>query len=106
MTAAGHDRDPQAGAGRGGVSHGDGVHGFWRVRGLGLAKGIAGAVREQTRKLRVGERQPIGLYIDNSGRLAGTMRVTEMAGRGSDAFVCSEWVEGEAWRRRPRDRSV
>jgi predicted RNA-binding protein (virulence factor B family) len=28
------------------------------------------------------------------------MRVTEWLG-GSDAFVCSEWVEGEAWRDDP-----
>jgi predicted RNA-binding protein (virulence factor B family) len=66
----------------------------------GLPKELLVPFAEQTRKLRVGERQPIGLYIDNSGRLAGTMRVTEWLG-GSDAFVCSEWVEGEAWRDDP-----
>jgi predicted RNA-binding protein (virulence factor B family) len=66
----------------------------------GLPKELLVPFAEQTRKLRVGERQPIGLYIDNTGRLAGTMRVTELLDTSS-AFVLGEWVEGEAWRDDP-----
>ena len=66
----------------------------------GLPKELFVPFAEQTRKLRVGERSPIGLYIDNTGRLAGTMRVSEWLG-GSDSFTPGEWVEGEAWRNDP-----
>ena len=66
----------------------------------GLPKELLVPFAEQTRKLRVGERSPIGLYIDNTGRLAGTMRVSEWL-RGSDAFTLGDWVEGEAWRNDP-----
>jgi hypothetical protein len=66
----------------------------------GLPKELLVPFAEQTRKLRIGERQPIGLYIDNSGRLAGTMRVSEWLG-GSGGLVPGEWLEGEAWRDDP-----
>ncbi len=66
----------------------------------GLPKELLVPFAEQTRKLRVGERQPIGLYIDNTGRMAGTMRVSEWLG-GSRDMVPGEWVEGEAWRDDP-----
>jgi predicted RNA-binding protein (virulence factor B family) len=66
----------------------------------GLPKELLVPFAEQTRKLRVGERQPIGLYIDNTGRLAGTMRVSEWLG-GSDTLAHGEWVQGEAWRDDP-----
>jgi len=66
----------------------------------GLPKELLVPFAEQTRKLRVGERQPIGLYIDNTGRLAGTMRVSEWLG-GSRDLVPGEWVDGEAWRDDP-----
>lgn len=55
---------------------------------------------EQTRDLRVGERHPIGLVVDDTGRLAGTMRVSEML-RGKGDFDLDEWVQGEAWRSEP-----
>src|SRR5205823_302807 len=45
----------------------------------------------------VGERHPIGLVIDRSGRLAGTMRVSEML-RNKPRAKLGDWVEGEAWR--------
>jgi predicted RNA-binding protein (virulence factor B family) len=67
----------------------------------GLPKELLVPFAEQTTKLRVGERQPIGLYVDNSGRLAGTMRVSELLGTASGTFVRGEWVEGEAWRNDP-----
>ena len=63
----------------------------------GLPKELLVPFAEQTRKLRLGERSPIGLYLDNTGRLAGTMRVSEWLG-GSKTLVPGEWVQGEAWR--------
>ena len=55
--------------------------------------------------MRVGERYAIGLYVDDSGRLAGTMRVSEMLGGGAGSekveWKLDEWVEGEAWRNEP-----
>lgn len=66
----------------------------------GLMKELLVPHAEQTRELFVGERHPIGLYLDDSGRLAGTMRVTEML-RGEGDFKLDEWVEGEAWRNEP-----
>jgi uncharacterized protein len=64
----------------------------------GLAKDLLVPFAEQTRELSVGERHPIGLFVDNSGRLAGTMRVTEML-RNPPALAVGDWVEGEAWRK-------
>lgn len=55
---------------------------------------------EQTREVHVGDRHPVGLYLDDSKRLAGTLRVTEML-REIGEFTQDEWVEGEAWRREP-----
>lgn len=66
----------------------------------GLAKELLVPFAEQTRELRVGERHPIGLYVDGSGRLAGTMRVSEML-RRKGKFELDEWVDGEAWRNEP-----
>jgi hypothetical protein len=66
----------------------------------GLMKELLVPHAEQTRELFVGERHPIGLYLDDSGRLAGTMRVTEML-REEGQFELDEWVEGEAWRNEP-----
>jgi predicted RNA-binding protein (virulence factor B family) len=66
----------------------------------GLPKELLVPVDEQTRPLHLGERHPIGLYIDGTGRLAGTMRVSEML-RARGEFKAGEWVEGEAWRSEP-----
>jgi predicted RNA-binding protein (virulence factor B family) len=63
----------------------------------GLAKELLVPFAEQTTPLQVGGRHAIGLYLDNSDRLAGTMRVREMLGSGGN-FNRGEWVEGEAWR--------
>jgi uncharacterized protein len=54
----------------------------------------------QTRDMHVGERHPVGLFVDDTGRLAGTMRVSEMLSEGGD-FELDEWVAGEAWRKDP-----
>jgi predicted RNA-binding protein (virulence factor B family) len=66
----------------------------------GLPKQLLVPFAEQTRELRRGERHPIGLIQDSSGRLAGTMRIRELLGEGG-AFQVGEWVDGEAWREEP-----
>jgi len=66
----------------------------------GLPKELLVPHGEQTRDMRVGERHPVGLIVDDTGRLAGTMRVTEMLHAGGD-FEPDEWVDGEAWRKDP-----
>ena len=66
----------------------------------GLPKELLVPHAEQTRDLRPGDRHPFGLYVDDSGRLAGTMKVTEML-RDQGEFSADEWVSGEAWRREP-----
>lgn len=66
----------------------------------GLPKELLVPHAEQTRPVHVGERHPIGLFVDASGRLAGTMRVTEML-RALGEFAVDEWVDGEAWRNEP-----
>jgi hypothetical protein len=65
----------------------------------GPPKDLLVPLAEQTAELRVGERYAVGLYVDPTGRLAGTMRVAELLGRG--AFTPGAWVEGEAWREVP-----
>lgn len=64
----------------------------------GLDKELLVPFAEQTTEPRVGARYAVGLYIDNSGRLAGTMRVSEMISSARGNFELDEWVEGEAWR--------
>ena len=71
----------------------------------GLPKELLVPFAEQTTNLTVGARHPVGLYLDSSGRLAGTMRVSEMLDakrRGEKVtWALDEWVEGEAWRNEP-----
>jgi predicted RNA-binding protein (virulence factor B family) len=71
----------------------------------GLAKELLVPFAEQTTDMRVGEKYAIGLYVDPSGRLAGTMRISEMLGGGAGAdkveWKLDEWVAGEAWRNEP-----
>jgi hypothetical protein len=66
----------------------------------GLPKELLVPRAEQTRPMHVGERHPIGLYIDDTGRLAGTMKVSEML-RSAGDFTLDEWVSGEAYRKEP-----
>lgn len=66
----------------------------------GLPKELLVPFAEQTKELKVGERHAIGLYVDNTGRLAGTMRVNDLLGVDG-AFHRDEWVPGEAWRNEP-----
>jgi predicted RNA-binding protein (virulence factor B family) len=65
-----------------------------------LPKELLVPFAQQTKEVRVGERHPIGLYLDNTGRLAGTMRVRELLGSDGE-FRRGQWVEGEAWREDP-----
>jgi uncharacterized protein len=71
----------------------------------GLAKELLVPFAEQTTDMRVGERYAIGLYVDPSGRLAGTMKIAEMlsGARGGEKveWQLDEWVTGEAWRNEP-----
>ncbi len=67
----------------------------------GLGKELLVPFAEQTAEMHVGGRYAIGLYIDKSGRLAGTMRVAEMLDPEKAPFRLDEWVEGEAWRNDP-----
>ena len=67
----------------------------------GLAKELLVPFAEQTRDLHVGSREPIGLYLDDSGRLAGTMRVAELLDSEAPSYAEDTWVEGEAWRNDP-----
>jgi len=67
----------------------------------GLLKDLLVPHAEQTSPVRIGEIHPVGLYVDKTGRLAGTMRVSEML-RDLGEFKVGEWVEGEAWRYDPK----
>ncbi len=67
----------------------------------GLGKELLVPFAQQSRPLHVGEREPIGMYVDKSGRLAGTMFVGPMLAEPGGMFAVDEWVEGEAWRNDP-----
>lgn len=67
----------------------------------GLPKELLVPFAQQTKELNVGAREPIGLYLDGTKRLAGTMRVSELLAQGSEEFQEDEWVHGEAWRNDP-----
>ncbi|MCU0657738.1 MAG: S1-like domain-containing RNA-binding protein [Polyangiaceae bacterium] len=65
----------------------------------GLPKELLVPFSEQITELQQGNRYPIGLYLDKTGRLAGTTRVSELLQDVGD-FEEGEWVQGEAWRKR------
>jgi predicted RNA-binding protein (virulence factor B family) len=65
----------------------------------GLGKELLVPFAEQTAEAQPGDLLAIGLYLDSSGRLAGTMRVSEMLEDGGP-YELDQWVEGEAWRKR------
>jgi predicted RNA-binding protein (virulence factor B family) len=56
---------------------------------------------QQSKELHAGERQPIGLYLDKTGRPAGTMLVGELLDARPEGFARDAWVAGEAWRNDP-----
>jgi len=67
----------------------------------GLGKELLVPFAEQAKELYVGERQPFGLYVDNTGRLAATMFVSTMLEALPRKLALDEWVVGEAWRNDP-----
>lgn len=69
----------------------------------GMPKELLVPFAEQTTDMRVGQRYAVGLYLDESGRFAGTMKVNELLDRGRHdvQWKEDEWVEGEAWRYEP-----
>jgi uncharacterized protein len=66
----------------------------------GLPKELLVPFAEQTCDMRPGERYAVGLFVDDTRRLAGTMRVSEML-RGVPEVELDEWILGEAWRKDP-----
>lgn len=66
----------------------------------GMPKELLVPRGEQTTDMHKGERYAVGVLIDDTGRLAGTMRTAEML-RERGEFRPGEWVHGEAWRRDP-----
>ena len=67
----------------------------------GLPKELLVPYAEQSEELQVGDRQPIGLYLDKSERLAGTTIVGDMLGLAPRRIGPDEWIRGEAWRNVP-----
>ena len=67
----------------------------------GMPKELLVPRAEQTASLQRGDRHPIALYLDDSNRLAGTMRVTERLSV-PEGLELDSWVNGEAWRWDPR----
>jgi uncharacterized protein len=67
----------------------------------GLGKELLVPFAQQSRDLSIGERHPIGLYLDKTRRLAGTMFVSEMLERRPRRVALDEWIPGEAWRNDP-----
>ncbi len=66
----------------------------------GIGKELLVPFAEQSRELVVGERQPFGLYVDRSQRLAATMYVTDLLIDRRRVEI-DEWIAGEAWRNDP-----
>lgn len=67
----------------------------------GLPKELLVPFEEQTCEMRPGDKYAVGLFVDSSGRLAGTMRVAEMLRSVPADVELDEWIEGEAWRKDP-----
>lgn len=63
----------------------------------GLAKDLLVPKALQTREVRIGDRMPVGLVRDDTGRLAGTMRVAEMLA-APPACKVGDWVQGQVLR--------
>ncbi len=76
------------------------VTGFGAFFDWGLPKELLVPHAERTCELRVGDRHAVGLFLDDTERLAGTMRISEML-RERGEFTLDEWVHGEALRDDP-----
>ncbi len=67
----------------------------------GLGKELLVPFAQQSKELHVGEVQPIGLYVDKSNRLAGTMFVSDLLDGPPRRCKLDEEIMGEAWRNDP-----
>jgi len=67
----------------------------------GLGKELLVPFAQQSKELYVGELQPIGLYLDKSNRLAGTMFVSDLLDVMPRECKLDEEIMGEAWRNDP-----
>ncbi|CAN5723496.1 S1-like domain-containing RNA-binding protein [soil metagenome] len=67
----------------------------------GLGKELLIPFAQQSKELYAGERHPIGLYVDKTSRLAGTMFVSDLVNTRPREVALDEWVVGEAWRNDP-----
>jgi predicted RNA-binding protein (virulence factor B family) len=67
----------------------------------GMPKELLVPFAEQICEVHEGDSHFIGLYVDPTGRLAGTMRVTELLKKTGGDFQRGQWVRGEAWRLEP-----
>jgi uncharacterized protein len=67
----------------------------------GLAKELLVPFAEQTTAMEVGARHPVGILLDATHRLIGTMRVAEILKQHRADVVAGAWLEGEAWRNEP-----
>ena len=95
-------RKPKLSLGEGRVPQGDRLRrASARSLDWGLQKELLVPFAEQTKDLHLGMLEPIGLYLDDSARLAGTMRVSELLDLEAASFAVDSWVEGEAWRNDP-----
>ena len=66
----------------------------------GLIKDLYVPLAEQTKTPRIKESYPVYVYVDHSGRLAGTMKVSEHLSE-TGPFQKDQWVSGECWRKHP-----
>lgn len=66
----------------------------------GLLKDLYVPLAEQTKILRIGESYPVYVYVDRTGRLAGTMKISEHLS-DTGPFKKDQWVTGECWRKHP-----
>jgi predicted RNA-binding protein (virulence factor B family) len=67
----------------------------------GLGKELLVPFAQQGWPLRVGDREPIGMYVDKSRRLAGTTFVGPLLANPGRRYALDAWVDGEAWRDEP-----
>lgn len=67
----------------------------------GLTKELLVPNALMTRDVRVGDRMPVGLIVDDTGRLAGTMRVSEMLTAPAAGLKVGDWVQGQLLRYEP-----
>jgi hypothetical protein len=61
----------------------------------GLAKELLVPFAEQTAEMRRGRRYPVSVSLDPTGRLIGTMKVTEVLRASSLQLAAGDYVEGE-----------